>query len=102
MIHYEVELEVDRAIAEDYLRWLRPHMQQILALPGFLGAELLEEVASADAARRCFCARYRLRDEAALQRYLREDAPGLREDGLRRFGTRFSARRRVLQAPAAT
>lgn len=102
MIHYEVELEVDRAIAEDYLRWLRPHMQEILALPGFLGTELLEEVDTAPGARRRFCARYRLRDDDALQRYLREDAPRLREDGLRRFGTQFSARRRVLRAPAST
>jgi quinol monooxygenase YgiN len=100
VIHYEVELEVERAIAEDYLRWLRPHMAEILALPGFLGAELLEEDAGPDEARR-FCVRYRLRDHAALERYLREDAPRLREDGLRRFGTRFTARRRVLRPPGA-
>lgn len=100
MTHYEVELDVERAVAADYLRWLRAHMDQILALPGFLGAELLEEDVPGGQTRR-FCARYRLRDDAALERYLREDAPRLREDGVRRFGSAFRATRRVLRPPVS-
>ena len=98
MILYEVNLEIDAAIAADYRRWLREHMREILALPGFVSAELLEPIEPApDTARPALCVQYRLRDDAALAAYLREHAPRLRADGEARFGGRFSARRRVLR-----
>ena len=37
---YEVDLDVEAAIADDYRAWLQAHMREILALPGFLGATL--------------------------------------------------------------
>jgi hypothetical protein len=40
---------------------------------------------------------YRLRDQAALDSYLREQAPQLRQQGQERFGDRFHAERRVLR-----
>lgn len=95
-IEYEVSLDVDAAIGDDYLAWLRDHVAQMCALPGFTGATLLE--ADADEGRRLFVARYRLRDRVALDAYLREHAPSMRADGQRRFGERFRATRRVLRA----
>lgn len=95
---YEVDLDLDAAIAEAYLQWLRPHIAEICALPGFLGADLHEtlEPAAPDG-RVALCVRYRLRDPAALEDYLREHAPRLRADGMARFDGRFKASRRVLR-----
>lgn len=99
MIVYEVNLEVDDAIRDDYRKWLDQHVHMILALPGFLGAELFERnEPPAPPARHALCVQYRLRGMADLERYLREDAPRLRADGQARFGERFSASRRVLRA----
>ena len=39
---------------------------------------------------------YRLRDQAALDAYLRDQAPRMRAHGVERFGDRFTAGRRVL------
>jgi len=97
MIVYEVNLEVDDAVLAEYRAWLEVHMREILALPGFVSAELFEHVDAAPAARRGLCAQYRLLSEQDLERYLRDDAPRLRADGERRFGGRFSASRRVLR-----
>ena len=98
MIIYEVNLEVDAAIAADYRAWLEAHVAQMLALPGFLGAEVFEVVALSPApARRTWCVHYRLRDRAALDDYLQAHAARMRGDGLARFGDRFRATRRVLQ-----
>ena len=95
---YEVSADVDAAIREDYLRWLGPHVAEILALPGFTRADVFEVVdpASPDTLR--VCMHYHLVDEAALQAYLREHAPRLRADGIARFGERIRAQRRVMRA----
>jgi hypothetical protein len=98
---YEVNLDLDAAIAGDYLAWLRPHMRELCALPGFVGASLHEVVEpAAEPGRVGLCVHYRLRDQAALDDYLREHAPRLRADGMARFGGRFNASRRVLRSIA--
>ena len=40
---YEVTLEVDLALRDEYRLWLDEHVRQMLALPGFLGAEIQEQ-----------------------------------------------------------
>lgn len=95
---YEVNIEIDRAIRDDYLRWLDAHVGEILALPGFTGADVFEVLDPApddDVAR--LCVQYRLLDGAALDAYLRDHAPRLRADGIARFGERMRAHRRVLR-----
>ena len=95
---YAVDLEVDLDIATAYRAWLQAHMREILALPGFTGAQLLAVREPAPPAGRIgLCVQYRLRDAAALDTYLREHAPRLRADGIARFGERFRASRRVLE-----
>jgi len=99
---YEVNLDLDAAIADDYLAWLRDHIAQICALPGFLGATL-HTVADplADPGRNALCVQYRLRDQTALDAYLRDHAPRLRADGVARFGGQFNASRRILHPIAS-
>ena len=98
MIVDEVNLFVRRALEAEYRAWLDAHVREIVALPGFLGAEVFErrEPAGADG-ELVLCTQYRLRDAAALADYLREHAPRLRADGLSRFGDNFRAERRVLE-----
>lgn len=98
---YEVTLQVQPAIAADFRAWLLGHVAEMLTLPGFLDARLSVPLpADADADAAVFCCQYRLRDAAALEAYLREHAPRMREQGRQRFGEGFSARRRVLQIVA--
>lgn len=95
---YEVNLEVEDAIAADYRAWLHAHVAAILALPGFLDAgvhEVLEPAPPAGFAG--LCVHYRLESEAAYTAYLRDHAPRMRAEGEARFGGRFRARRRVLR-----
>ena len=101
MIVYEVNLFVRKAIAAEYRAWLDAHVQEIVALPGFLGAEVFDRrEPAADAGEIVLCTQYRLRDAAALEAYLREHAPRLRAEGIARFGDGFRAERRVLSALA--
>ena len=104
---YEVTLRVRPGLADAYLAWLRGHVAAMVALPGFVDARIARETTPGDPDATVFCCTYRLRDAAALDAYLREHAPRMREDGLRRFPGGFTASRRVLDllddavAPAA-
>jgi len=102
MVLYEVNVQVDRDIAADYRAWLDAHVGVMLALPGFTGAEVFEVVETPpDAGHLSLCVHYRLRDQAALDDYLREHATHMRADGIARFGDRFRASRRVLRPAGA-
>jgi len=97
VIVYEVNLFVQSSIAADYRAWLDSHIREILALPGFVGAELLElREPAPEAGEVALTVQYRLRDEQYLADYLREHAPRLRADGIARFGAGFRAQRRIL------
>ena len=39
---YEVNLDLDASIADDYRAWLEAHIREILGLPGFVGARLAQ------------------------------------------------------------
>ena len=98
---YEVELHVDADIAEAYRAWLPGHVATMLAVPGFVSADLLEVVDPAPAdGTLVLSVRYRLASLAALDDYLEQRAPRMREEGLALFGGRFRASRRILRAPA--
>lgn len=100
MIIYAVELELAVALQGEYLVWLRDHVQAMLALPGFLSAEILRRTDPAPPAG-CvvFVVRYRLRDRAAWDGYLAGPAARMRAAGIARFGDRVHAARYVLEAP---
>lgn len=92
---YEVNLEADAAITGPFDTWLRDHVADMLQLDGFLSAEILVDAAPPSGRVRR-TVQYRLRDQVALDGYLREHAPQMRQRGVVLFGDRFSADRRVL------
>lgn len=95
---YEVNLDVDAAVAGDYRRWLDGHVAEILALPGFTGACIREVIdPPAREGRVALCVQYTLVDGQSLEAYLRDHAQRMRGDGVARFGGRFEATRRVLR-----
>lgn len=98
MIVYLVELEMDVALRDGYLAWLRGHVAAMLALPGFLGADIMMPIEPPPPDDRwVVCAQDRLRDRAAWQSCLAEHAPRMREAGPVRFGDRVKATRRMLE-----
>lgn len=92
---YVVRIEVDAAISESYLAWLKPHITEVVQAGGFTHAEFYEpeEVASD---RRVFVVHYHARSRKELELYLARSAPKLRADADRRFGGRFQGTRQIL------
>ena len=105
MVIYEVNLAVDRDVIDEFTAWLRPHIEAILTLEGFVRATMLEREHDGGAAARpdraLLTVHYYLRDRAALETYFERHAAALREDGIRRFPDRFTADRRILHEQEA-
>lgn len=106
MIIYEVNLAVEPSVLSEWLPWLRTHISELLALDGFIEAQLEQQIDPIDTVtstesvsgmRAHYTVRYTLRDQESLDCYLTQHAPRLRNDGLRRFPGQVSASRRVLR-----
>ncbi len=96
MIHYEVNLTVDNDIANDYGVWLAGHVDEMIAIDGFTGAQTLRVVDPDDPQHTTWSVRYRLESEASLEAYMTHHASRMRQQAIDRFGERFTASRRVL------
>jgi hypothetical protein len=98
---YEVNLSVDREIADEFGEWLPGHVAGMLRLGGFESASWFERVRlegePVDEERVHWTLHYRVRDRAALDAYFADHAAGMRQQGLHRFGGRFAAERRILR-----
>ena len=95
MVVYEVNLEVQSEIDEDWRAWIRPHMAELIALEGFQGAELYEVEQESESKSRHYSVQYQVENRASLDAYFKAHAPRLRQEGLERFGERFTASRRI-------
>ena len=101
MVVYEVNLQIHDTIWEDYISWLVEHIegeQGMLSLPGFEKAiycfpEHDDKVPYYRALTVC----YWIYGMAHLQHYLKHKAPQVRAEGVARFGTLFSATRRIFR-----
>lgn len=94
---YEVTLRPEPSIQAEFDAWLEDHVQEMLALPGFLEAGVYrsEDPGSGDILR---TVHYVLRDRQALDAYLRDHADRMRSRGIERFGEAFRASRRILES----
>lgn len=96
MIIYEVNLSVDNEIIEEYTNWLKQHISQMLLFKGFCKAELAKEILIDDNnSQHKITVRYYLESMQDLTEYLNQHAAQMREEGIKLFGKRYSAVRRV-------
>ena len=94
---YEVNLEIDPHIAEEFDEWLREHVEAMLDFDGFEAVEILNDEEKTRDGRIKRCTRYHVRDREALDEYLKDHARGMRAAGVEKFGAQFTAQRRTFE-----
>ena len=94
MIVYEVNLHIAAIAADEYAEWLGPHIEQILDIEGFQGAEWF--VCDSEDDKAHWSIRYHLDSRESLENYQKNYAPVLIKEGLDRFGEYLTANRRVM------
>lgn len=93
---YEVTLEVDPTIAADYDTWLEAHLRKVLEQDGFESGHVFRSNDTVADGWQRRIVQYHVRSATDLDRYLENDAPALRSEGVARWGERFRASRRIL------
>lgn len=101
---YEVTLEVQPGIIEQFDTWLTGHIQDMLKLPGFEKADMLPAPDAVVAPADGWVTRvvqYTVASQADLDAYFRDHAARMRAEGIERFSEKFRASRMVLPVSAA-
>jgi hypothetical protein len=93
---YEVTLNIDGEVAADIDDWLANHIEEMLLIPGFISANVFSLEDDQGRVRRV--THYQLEDNAALEDYFAGPASVMRQATVEKFGDRFEAKRRVLNA----
>lgn len=107
---YEVNLEVNNEIIEEFKNWLPGHVDEMLQIPGITGAEISSDITSQfnapgathndlnnlDAVSR-LTVQYKVESKEHLIEYFLSHASRMRAPAVRQFGAKFRAKRRVLK-----
>ena len=93
---YEVNITVSADLHDEYLAWLEQHIEEMLGLPGFEQAVVLENLDHDDPQSYRCTVHYVLRSKEDLQAYFDNHAERMRGQGIERFGDSMSATRRIL------
>ncbi|TCK68055.1 uncharacterized protein DUF4286 [Winogradskyella wandonensis] len=97
MIIYNVTVNIDESIHDEWLIWIKEHIPQVLATGKFKEAKLTKVLVEEDMDGVTYSIQYRAHSHEALEDYYKEDADRLRLEGLKRFADKMLAFRTELE-----
>jgi len=97
MIIYHVTINVDESIHDDWLIWIKVHIQDVLLTGKFKEAKLTKVLVDEELGGVTYSIQYRAYSRESLDAYYNEDAERLRNDSLKRFGDKIVSFRTELE-----
>lgn len=97
MIIYNVTINIDESIHDEWLLWIKEHIPQVLATGKFKEAKLTKVLVEEELGGVTYSVQYRAFSRESLDAYYKEDAEKLRTDSLKRFGDKTLAFRTELE-----
>lgn len=98
MILYNVTINIDESVHRQWLQWMQEkHIQDVLATGKFSSARLIKVLIDEEMGGTTYSVQYTTDSKETLQKYYTEDAPRLREEGLKLFGDKMLAFRTELE-----
>ena len=97
MIIYNVTINIDESIHDEWLTWIKEHIPQVLATGKFDKATLTKVLVEEELGGHTYSVQYRSYSRDALDAYYKEDADKLKADGLKKYGDKMLAFRTELQ-----
>src|SRR5690606_37131784 len=89
---------IDESVHDQWLSWMQnKHVNEVLATGKFIKAKLVKVLVDEDMGGATYSVQYLTDSKASLESYYKEDAPRLREEGLRLYGDKMLAFRTDLQ-----
>jgi phosphoribosylamine-glycine ligase len=98
MILYNVTININESVHDQWMQWMQEkHIGEVLATGKFSAARMVKVLVEEDMGGITYSIQYTTDSKETLQRYYDEDAPRLREEGLRLFGDKMLAFRTELE-----
>ncbi|OIQ23288.1 DUF4286 family protein [Lacinutrix sp. MedPE-SW] len=97
MIIYNVTVNIDNSVHEQWLTWIKEHIPQVLATGKFLEAKLTKVLVEEEMGGETYSIQYRAHSRESLNAYYKEDADRLRNEGLKLFADKMLAFRTELE-----
>lgn len=98
MIIYNVTIQVENSIADEWLRWMKEeHIQDVLQTGLFTDARLCRLLEQDETEARTYTAQYFCRSLEEYNKYISDFAQEMRQKGFDRFGNKFVAFRTIME-----
>lgn len=98
MIIYNVTINVDDSIHDEWISWMQQtHIPEVLATGKFLKALMSQVMVKEDLGGTTYSVQYTCESKDILLQYYEEHAPRLREEVYKRFGNKFGAFRTEME-----
>lgn len=98
MIIYNVTINIHESVHDQWLNWMQQkHIAEMLATGKFSSAKIVKVLIEEEMGGTTYSVQYTTDSKATLERYYEEDAPRLREEGLKLFGDKMLAFRTELE-----
>ena len=98
MIIYNVTINIHESVHDQWFSWMQEkHIADVLATGKFTSARMVKVLIEEEMGGITYSIQYTTENKETLQKYYDEDAPRLREEGLRLFGDKMLAFRTELE-----
>jgi len=97
MIIYNVTVNIEESIHEEWLIWIKNHIPEVLATGKFVEAKLTKVLIDEEKGGVTYSIQYRAKSREDLDNYYQFDADNLKRDSLLKFGDKMLAFRTELE-----
>jgi hypothetical protein len=97
MYIYNVTINIDETVHEEWLTWMELHIPDVLNTGKFLSAKLTEVLVDEEMGGKTYSVQYTAPSKEHLQAYYKEDADTLQIESLKKFGDKMLAFRTELR-----
>ena len=98
MILYNVTINIDDTVHDQWLNWMQEkHIPEVLATGKFSAARMVKVLVEEEMGGTTYATQYTTDSKATLDKYYQVDAPRLREEGQRLFADKMMVFRTELE-----
>ena len=98
MIIYNVTINIHESVHDQWMDWMQnKHIDDMLATGKFSAARLVKVLVDEEMGGTTYSVQFTTDSKETLEKYYAEDAPALREEGLKLFGDKMLAFRTELE-----
>lgn len=97
MYIYNVTINIDESVHNNWLAWMESHIPEVLATGRFISAKMTQVLVEEEMGGVTYSVQYTAKTREDLDNYYKFDAPKLRADGMKKFADKMVAFRTELK-----